>query len=92
MPAVSEETPHRDDVDSLIERRVIAIADKYYKPGQFPTFVAYEWTLAPNNQNMHRNVFFRDSKRVPRPALYGARLKQTGRSLRLDGRSAQTRQ
>ncbi|UVM02417.1 DUF3604 domain-containing protein [Pseudomonas laurylsulfatiphila] len=43
----------------------IAIADKYYKPGKFTTFVAYEWTSAPNNQNMHRNVFFRDSKKVP---------------------------
>ena len=32
----------------------IAIADKYYKPGKFTTFVAYEWTSAPNSQNMHR--------------------------------------
>jgi hypothetical protein len=43
----------------------IAIADKYYQPGKFTTFVAYEWTSAPSNQNMHRNVFFRDSKKVP---------------------------
>ena len=43
----------------------IAIADKYYQPGKFTTFVAYKWTSAPKNQNMHRNVFFRDSKKVP---------------------------
>jgi Protein of unknown function (DUF3604) len=43
----------------------IVIADKYYQPGKFTTFVAYEWTSAPNNRNMHRNVFFRDSKKVP---------------------------
>ena len=44
----------------------IDIADKYYKPGVFTTFVAYEWTSAPNSRNMHRNVFFRDSKKVPK--------------------------
>jgi hypothetical protein len=43
----------------------IAIADKYNRPGKFTTFVAYEWTSAPGNRNMHRNVFFRDSKKVP---------------------------
>lgn len=52
-------------IASSIWQHNIAIADKYYKPGQFTTFVAYEWTSAPNNQNMHRNVFFRDSKKVP---------------------------
>jgi len=41
------------------------IADMYYKPGKFTTFAAYEWTATPNFQNMHRNVFFRDSKHVP---------------------------
>lgn len=48
-----------------IWQQTISIADKYYKPGKFTTFVAYEWTSAPQNQNMHRNVFFRDSKKVP---------------------------
>ena len=43
----------------------MAIADKYYQPGTFTTFVAYEWTSAPNSRNMHRNVFFKDSKKVP---------------------------
>jgi hypothetical protein len=43
----------------------VQIADKYYKPGKFTTFVSYEWTSAPASQNMHRNVFFRDSKKVP---------------------------
>ena len=46
-------------------KKNIEIADKYYKPGKFTTFAAYEWTSAPNFQNMHRNVFFRDSKKVP---------------------------
>ena len=42
------------------------IADKYYKPGKFTTFCAYEWTAMPQNQNMHRNVFFRSCKGLPK--------------------------
>ena len=41
------------------------IADKYYQPGKFTTFAAYEWTSTPDNRNMHRNIIFKDSKKVP---------------------------
>jgi len=43
----------------------VQIADKYYQPGKFTTFVSYEWTSAPGGQNLHRNIFFRDSKKIP---------------------------
>jgi len=46
-------------------KRIVDIADKYYRPGKFTTFAAYEWTSSPNSKNMHRNIFFRDSKKVP---------------------------
>jgi Protein of unknown function (DUF3604) len=52
-------------VAGTVWKQNIAIADKYYQPGKFTTFVAYEWTSAPNSRNMHRNVFFKDSKKVP---------------------------
>ena len=52
-------------VAGTVWKENIAIADKYYKPGKFTTFVAYEWTSAPNSRNMHRNVIFKDSKKVP---------------------------
>lgn len=53
------------EIAGTVWKRNIEIADKYYKPGKFTTFVAYEWTSAPNFRNMHRNVFFKDSKHVP---------------------------
>jgi hypothetical protein len=46
-------------------KQTVAAADKYYQPGKFTTFAAYEWTSTPDNRNMHRNVFFKDSRKVP---------------------------
>lgn len=46
-------------------QRLVAVADEYYEPGKLTTFAAYEWTAQPGNKNMHRNIFFRDTKKVP---------------------------
>lgn len=43
-------------------QRQVDIANKYYKPGKFTTFIAFEWTSIPNSQNLHRNVYFRGDK------------------------------
>jgi hypothetical protein len=40
---------------------IVAAAEANYDPGTFTTFIAFEWTAAPNAGNMHRNVFFRDA-------------------------------
>lgn len=41
--------------------RTIEAAEKYYEPGEFTTFIAYEWTVnAGGGDNLHRNVIFRD--------------------------------
>ncbi|MGB5294622.1 MAG: DUF3604 domain-containing protein, partial [Thermoanaerobaculia bacterium] len=40
--------------------RYVETANKFHKPGEFTTLIAYEWTSIPNGRNMHRNVFFRD--------------------------------
>lgn len=41
----------------------IAIQEKYYEPGRFTTFIAYEWTSnVGGGDNLHRNVIYRDGK------------------------------
>ena len=39
--------------------RFVKTANKFNKPGEFTTFISYEWTSIPNGRNMHRNVYFR---------------------------------
>jgi hypothetical protein len=53
------------EVAGTVWKQNNVIADKYNKPGKFTTFCSYEWTSMPNNQNMHRNVFFKDCAKVP---------------------------
>lgn len=48
---------------------VVRITDAHYEPGRFTTFPAFEWTSAPNWQNLHRVVLFRDSETVPEMPL-----------------------
>ena len=43
-------------------RRQVETTNKHYEPGKFTTLIAFEWTSIPVNQNLHRNVFFRDEK------------------------------
>lgn len=52
-------------VQSAWEREVQA-ANRYYQPGKFTTFIAYEWTAMIDGANLHRNVIFRSDK-APNP-------------------------
>jgi hypothetical protein len=48
-------------IRSVWEKQKKAINDAY-EPGKFTTLIAFEWTSMPGNQNLHRNVFFRDDQ------------------------------
>jgi len=59
----------RSDKEDLIKEprmmqavwaKVVVNADKYYLPGVFTTFHAFEWTSMPDGNNIHRVVIFRD--------------------------------
>jgi len=43
-------------------KKHVDVTNKHYEPGKFTTLIAFEWTSIPANQNLHRNVFFRDDK------------------------------
>ena len=53
------------EVVSSVWKQIVSAADKYNQPGKFTTFVAYEWSSAPDNRNLHRNIIFKDSRKVP---------------------------
>jgi hypothetical protein len=48
-------------------QKEIDAAQKYYEPGKFTTFVAYEWSAMPNTNNLHRCVIFEGPKFPKRP-------------------------
>jgi hypothetical protein len=42
--------------------QTVQAAEDFYRPGEFTTFIAYEWTVnSDGGDNLHRNVIFRDS-------------------------------
>ncbi len=56
--------------EELIEsnwQKEIDAAQKYYDPGKFTTFVAYEWSSMPNTNNLHRCVIFEGPNFPKRP-------------------------
>ena len=47
---------------------VAEAADRHNKPGEFTTFIAYEFTSSgPGQSNLHRNVIFQNSKAPVQP-------------------------
>jgi hypothetical protein len=63
---LTQNKPDPDFNDPAITKTVWdrhkAAANKHNQPGKFTALIAFEWTSIPSNQNLHRNVFFRDDK------------------------------
>ena len=56
----TDPTRLEDEKLRTIWQDVGATAEEFYRPGFFTTFVAYEWTSAPRDSNLHRVVLFKD--------------------------------
>jgi len=55
-----------NDVSKSAWLNIIKAADEAYQPGQFTTFVGYEFTSSTAiRENLHRNVIFKNSSPLP---------------------------
>jgi len=60
-----------DEVITTNWQNQMDAAEKYYRPGEFTTFVAFEWSPMPGGAHMHRNVIFKgpDFPEMPYSAI-----------------------
>jgi len=50
-----------------IWKQIQDVAARFYEPGKFTTFIAYEWSCNPEGRNLHRNIIFRGTQVTDRP-------------------------
>lgn len=56
-------------INKSVWKEIVATADEYYRPGEFTTFPAFEWSSNPEMRNLHRVVVFGNSANMPEMAL-----------------------
>jgi hypothetical protein len=59
-----------DDTAKSAWKIAVAAAEENNDPGEFTTFIAYEWSAAPNGGNLHRNIIFRGTSVPDAPKSY----------------------
>lgn len=52
-------------VSTSVWADIVKTADAFYRPGEFTTFPAFEWSANPQMRNLHRVVVFGNSNNVP---------------------------
>ena len=64
-----DETLSNAQLSRSVWSDIVATANAFYKPGEFTTFPAFEWSSNPDMRNLHRVVLFEDSESVPDQAF-----------------------
>lgn len=65
---IAEGTISTNELDSIARDAwtdTIEAAEQFNNPGEFTTFVAYEYTASYEGGNLHRNVIFRSGDKLP---------------------------
>lgn len=61
------------DIARPIWEEITGFADQYYDPGAFTAFIGYEWSSAPEGNNLHRVIAYRDdASKADRLLPFGA--------------------